>query len=462
MSEKQDSNEQRIDVSGIQVKLKPFMGMRPGVYLTILYSFILLIIIFFLFLFPGLRNPGSVLIVKTNPKGAAIRVDGVYMGLCESRIFVPKGTRIIEVVMPGFESQSEVHTIGARIFASRFFPLKYETEFTLHSADPAGAFALYASDFAAWTFAGEPTANWQVPMSLSEGAYRLGQYAPQDNNREEFNNILKAASRFTVTRASARDLARAKILLDANGSAPSPLSLVGSISDIMAFLSENSETPFWLAGLFPSDSQVASAIENSDWYKNNINRYTAFTGEPSVRGQNRYAGLTFTDVNLRNGFRICETQVSKGMFDTFLTENPQWREHLTNYVPDEITVNPFESINPDAVTGITWYAAKAFCDWFTIRYLPQGLQAKLPSEAEWEFSSRVIMSMRNPGWEWCADPYAPLNFISASNESIEAVGSPERTLRGRPISGTGANRASMPPDLSSPIITFRMAIDSAE
>ncbi|MCL2230089.1 MAG: SUMF1/EgtB/PvdO family nonheme iron enzyme [Treponema sp.] len=454
MQDKQDNNE-------IQVKLKPFMGMRPGVYLTILYSFILLIIIFFLFFSHGLKNPGSVLIVKTDPKNAAIRVDGVYKGLSGSRIFVPKGTHIIEAAMPGFESQSAQHTIGARIFASRFFPRKYEISFTLHSNDPVQAFADYASDFAQWTFAGEPTANWQVPMSLSEGAERLGRYANEGTNREEFEGILRAASRFASTRASLRDLVRAKILIDNNGNAPTPLSMVGSISDMLAFLSESNTSPYWLSNLFPSDSPVASQIENSDWYKNMNERISsaAIAVNPAVRGQVRYGGLTFIDINLGGSFRICDTFVPKSLFETFLNENEEWRAHHTNYAPDEITINPFENTNPDAVTGMTWYSAKAFCEWFTIRYLPAGLRARLPFSREWESAAWVMDGFSNPGWEWCEDAYTP-NYFAAPKEAIEKVGSPERVLRGRPITGVGAIMASMPSDLSSPIISFRIAIDS--
>ena len=90
------------DESEDKVRLKPVMGIRPGVYLTIIYSFILLLILFFLLVLPGLRNPGSVLIAKTMPEGAAVRVNDVYMGVSDSRIFLPDGTYTIEAVMPGF------------------------------------------------------------------------------------------------------------------------------------------------------------------------------------------------------------------------------------------------------------------------------------------------------------------------------------------------------------------------
>jgi len=329
-----------------QVKLKPFYGIRPGVYLTVIYSFILLTVFFLLFLLPGIKNPGVMLIVKTEPAGAAIRVNDVYMGLSGSRIFVPKGTHTIEAVMPGFESQSAVHTVPSRIFGSLFFPRLYRTEFTLKTSDPAAAFAFYASDFSEWTFAGEPTVSWQIPLSLSEGVYRVGPYVSEYKN--ELNDILMAAARFAVTNAAMKDLIRAKILFDNNGCAPSPLTLLYSISDIMAFLSQNPESARWLAEI--ASSEFMQIIWESAWYKN-MHTPSLNNERPVHLGTREISGITF---NLINDFMISENPVSKPMFETFLNENPLWREHLTDYYPNEISVNPMEILYINDMTAITW------------------------------------------------------------------------------------------------------------
>ena len=440
----------------IIVKLKPFMGMRPGVYLAVIYSFILLVILFFLLLYPGLKEPGAMLIVKTEPSGAAIRVNDVYMGVSDSKIFVPKGMHAIEAVMPGFESQSSAHEIPGRVLGSLFFPLIYRTEISLKTSNPAASFALYAADFASWTFAGEPTASWQIPLSLSEGAYRLGHYLQEAEQQE----ILKAASRFTVTRAALRDLIRAKILLDNSGGAPSAPALIGSISDIMVFLSENPGSAQWLSGLLPNE--IAAVIEASDWYKNSSAASSA--ARPINPGSRRIevAGLTFTEIT--GSFMISETPVPISLFETFLNENPEWQSRKTDYFQQEIAVNPLETYKRDAVTGVTWYAAEAFCKWLTGR-LPSsmaGMEVKLPTEAQWLAAAQSISNMRTPGWEWCADPFSPLSFIAASDEAIKAVGSPERILLGRPSLPSSETKASFPPDLSSPVITFRPVLAEIE
>jgi hypothetical protein len=450
MREKQGQAE----ITEDQVKLQPIKGIRPGVYLTVLYSAIIILILFLLLFLPGIRNPGSVLVVKTDPQGAAIRVDGAYMGTASDKIFVPKGQRTITAAAAGFESQDAVHKIPGRVFASLFFPRRYEVSFTLKTGDPAAAFALAAEDYAAWTFAPEPTSTWQIPLSLSDGAYRTGPFgdpAAQD--------ILKASSRFAVTKAALRDLVRAKMLLDNGGGSPSPVTLAGSASDILVFLSENSGSARWLADLLPPES--AKIIKESDWYKNepaakpnDLWHYAGHGYSFSLNLPTPYtiAALTFRLIPIANNlgdYMISDNPVPRTLYETFLNENPQWKDEQTGIFPAELYAGT-------EISEVSWFAAEAFCRWLTKR-LPDSVSARaeirLPTEAEWEYASTIISNMGDRRWEWCADNFAPLNFIKTTTE----IGSPERTLRGK---SQEMDRTSLPPDFSSPIVTFRPVIAS--
>jgi len=443
--------------SEIQVKLKPFMGMRPGVYLVILYSLALLIIMFFFLFLPGIKNNGSMLIVKSEPAGAAIRVNDIYMGLSGSKIFVPKGTHNIDVVMPGFKTQSDVIQVQGRIFASLFFPKIKRVEYTLKPAELsadgiASTFALYAADFASWTFAGEPTVAWQVPMSLSEGAYRIGPYAA--DAKTELNEILKAAAGFAVTKAALRDIIRAKLLLDGKGSSPSPLTLLGSITDAMVFISENPESAKAIFDLLPRET--VKLITDSNWNKNRSLQVPPQAGYGAA-GRFTFFNLNFISIPQSNAM-ISETVVPRSVFESFLNENSQYREQKTDYFPDEISSLP--EIDRNAVTGITWYAAEAFCKWLSLRVTQPNMEIRLPTENELQSALNRVQFLQEPAWEWCASPYAPLK-IKASAKAIEAIGSPEHTLFGI-ASQTQFKRASLPPDLSSPFVTFRLILAPKE
>jgi hypothetical protein len=440
MREKQTETDDR-------VKLKPFLGIRPGVYLTAIYSVILLGILFLLLVYPGLKNPGAVLRINAEPRGAAIRVDGVYMGTSTDKIFAPKGERVLEAVLPGFETESVTAQIPGRVFGSLFFPRSYSVSFTLKTNNAATVLAQAAGDYAAWSFGGEPTAAWQIPLDLSEGAYRAGQNDPS------YTEILTAAARFAVTRAALRDLVRAKILLDSAGLSPSPAGLIHSASDILSFLSENSGSAQWLSGILPPES--AAIVKTSAWYKNET-VYPAHIRADRLEGARRLtlAGITFIGID---GFMISEYPVPRSLFETFLNENPSWREQNDGDTAQIFSVFPERG---NEVTGVSWFTAEAFCQWLSKRLPPSmsGMEVRLPTESEWETAVLSgAINTENSVFEWCADPFAPLQFIKVSAKAMQAVGSPERTLRGL-SSKTPENRASMPPGFSSPFVTFRAVI----
>ena len=362
-------------------------------------------------------------------------------------------------------------------------------DFSLETADPAAAFSLYSKEFAEWSFGGEPTENWQIPLVLSEGAYRIGKSKLEGSEelKEELQQILLAASRFAETKAALRDLIRAKMLLDNYGNAPSPLAVIGSISDILTFLSDNPGSASWLYRILPDN--IASVIGNSNWLSDEFRAPVEFLPDfeaTSVLSRHQLSGLNFINMNAGrlfntgyvstykplgnstyiNSFLISEFPVSRSLFETFLYEKPEWKEHYTDYFTEEIAVIPGMN-ERGIITGITWYAADAFCKWLTGRLPPSlaGMEVRLPTEAEWEYASLSISNMQGAGWEreWCADFYTPLHFITVPEKGIQAVGSPERSIRSRTIrepefTGSAAQRASLPPDLSSPFVTFRPVI----
>jgi gamma-glutamyl hercynylcysteine S-oxide synthase len=483
------------------VRLKPILGMRPGLYLTLLYGVVILLVLYLILLRPGITRPGAVVVFTSEPWGAAVRVDGLYAGSSPCKIFVPKGKREIEVVMPGFTGERIEAEIPGRVFASLLFPKRFPLYVRLNAAEPLKPLEIAASDFAAWSFGPEPTADWQIPMALSEGVYRAGSASVNAGG------ILEAAARFAVTRAGLRDLVRAKNLSVNGGNAASPLILMRSVSDIISFLENNPNAAAWLADTLPQEP--ASLLVSSSWYQNQLaghaalitrenlsaapGEFSAVMGNPPFP-QIRIAGLMFTGLNggnLAQGepfphlapiepFMICSTVVPAPAFADFLDANPQWspdqREALESrgLATDEYLAD-FEAGIGRTITGInavSWYAARAFCEWLGTK-LPDSLsgwEVRLPTEAEWEYAvksaekwERQGLLVRGNAWEWCGDPYSHLPFISATSDAITAVGSPEYPLRGGSmlnsvIPANVETRASLPPESCSVFVSFRPVI----
>ena len=471
--------------------------MRPGVYLTIMYALLLLGAAFFLLLFPGIAFPGSVLSVNSEPQGAAVRVDGVTLGATPCDLTIPRGTAHIELALPGFAPLRMEQDIPGSYFASLFFPKRIPLFGTLTAAEPAEALALSAADYARWSFTGEPTAAYQIPQDLSEGAYRLGPAAAADRSfQDEMNEILGAAARFAVTRAALRDLIRAKSLADGGGLSPSPLALADTAAAVLGYLSENSGAAVWLAETLPPES--AGTVEGSSWHSRTLSAAADLTGGPSTE---RTGPAVIPGEALRNfrpvpggefiqaegfprrvkleGFYIYATELRGEDWERFLRDNPRWRRENAETLIAQGLASPGyldEPVNPPypvaGAPGISWFAAAAYCEWLTASLPPSlaGWEARLPYEAEWEYAASLAgngtLDLENmPGgfWEWCADPYAPLNYLSAEDDAAAAVSSAERSLRGGSwINSPGSvgieTRASLAPSSSSPFVSFRPAL----
>ena len=491
-----------------RVRLKPVLGVKPGYYLAVFYGLAMLLVLFFVFLYPGLSRPGSVARVRSEPSGAAFHLDGVYMGTTPCDVFVPEGRHVVELSLPRFTPLRREEEFRGRIFASRFFPLSHPVEGTLETDDSVAVFALAAADYAAWTFGGEPTATWQVPQSLSEGAYRGGPRLESAAGGLDADGILRAAARFAVTRAALRDLGRAKFLADNGGLSPSPVTLYRSAAGMLLYLSENPGFAETLAGLLPEEA--APAFTGSAWYRKGAASPSwgdrpEKGGEPAAVGGGLDAGsgttpapvppaggnrpanrsvpaalrlgsLNFIPLPEDGGsdaghgllFLICETEVSKEAFEGFLRERPQWgRDRLPALVDGGLVNGDYllDSSEGDSVTAVSWYAAGAFCAWLG-ESLPPSMGAwelRLPTEAEWEQAAGAegLRDMTGGAWEWCADPFAPLPFLPAPARAIEAVGSPQRPVRGGAWINTGIDtgaRGSLPPELCSPFVSFRPVI----
>jgi formylglycine-generating enzyme required for sulfatase activity len=208
-------------------------------------------------------------------------------------------------------------------------------------------------------------------------------------------------------------------------------------------------------------------------------------------------------------FFLAANEVSDDEWAAFLVENPEWRQENTDALTENRLVNLQYMAKPDdkaypapTVSGVSWYAAEAYCRWLTSK-LPSGFsgwEARLPSEIQWEYAAKGTVkgldggriTRMTPGrneaggqagslnqagsqtgllnqaglWEWCEDLFVPVYFLGASGESIRAVGSPKRSVRG----GSWVNpartvspetRAGLVPWSCSPFVSFRPVITRA-
>jgi hypothetical protein len=459
-----------------EMRLKAVLGIRPEVYVPVIGAFLVAAALFFLLFFPGLANPGSVIAFRSEPSGAAVSVDGVYAGQTPCDVFTVRGSRAITMTIPGFRGGSAALTVKSRIFGSLFFPRRDAVHITLKEEAPNAALLAGAREFAAWSFTAESTEVYQIPLVLSEGAYRSGPGAENEAARREVLDILAGAARFTQTKAGMKDLIRALHLSGNGGNAPSPLSLVSSIEDALSFLQDNPASAAWLAAVLPPEAR--EVLRQSAWQSA---RYAAAERDTGARHEavptpEAVAPALIEDVAFirsSDDLWAAAAPVTAAQFARFTEANPEWREEAAETLAEQglatvdylITVEDSRYPAP-TVSGVSWYAAEAYCRWLSAR-LPaflSGWTAALPSETEWdEAASTTGVEGAGTIWEWCADPYAPFPALKADQTVIERIGSPEKLVRGanwtRPARTDSEARpfarGSVSPESSTPFVSFQ-------
>ena len=150
-------NKKKIEIKEIEaVKLKPFLGMKPGLYLTIVYSILLLLILFWVFVLPGIRKNGALVSFHTVPEAAAVYLDDTYIGSTPFTIFVPKGPHTLRIEKPFFSSFSETIQTSGRVFASLLLPKRVRYSADLEMLDE--------SAYLNWRF--QHVSNWALVGSF--------------------------------------------------------------------------------------------------------------------------------------------------------------------------------------------------------------------------------------------------------------------------------------------------------
>lgn len=529
----------------VEVHLKPFLGMRPGLYLTIIYALIAAAVLFFLFFYKGLRDRGTFLKVTTFPPGAAVLIDGRYAGSTPCEVLVKKGQRTITASRPHFQPAVLEGTFKGPVFGTLFVRPRRAWTPALALTDSKGLVVAALQDLAAnYAF------DRHVPEVLDQTA--LASFGAGPAAWSDFSELLDKAAYFLLYPHQLEHLVKAGATVESGGKALTPGSLLDLVERFSRELTRHENFAFWLSLILPEE--LAKKYTSSAWYQDFTKRYLAHLqaleaqarAKPPVPAAAPYriSGMAFrpipaglliagsaqegaSAVHLPHGVQVpslmmAETEVPNRLYREFLDANPEWRKSNSEALAAKGWVNEgylqswSGEVYPDGagdlpVTGVSYYAAEAFCRWFTAR-LPaflSGYEAHLPSEAEWEWAARGglvgnpypqgakpltevffqegITGPRPVGssapngyglrdvsgnvWEWCSDWYSPAAYMLTSwdpqknpvDRSADIPIGTDKAVRG----GSWANekelvklytRAAQPASWCTPYLGFRVVL----
>lgn len=422
MSKKDRTGSQTLS-DDLAVHLKPILGARPGAYLTGLYAVALVVILFFILLYPGLHARGSFLAVSTYPDKVTVKVDGVYAGSTPCTIFLKRGARTVELSKPYYAPVTLRENVTGRVFATLLFPDKKRTRQQLAVADLDGLLSWSLQDF---------QKNPEIPQVISDAS----RAASDDGSRFKMYDFLDNSARYVTSEQQLRELLVAAARASTDGSFLSPSSLVALVEDSLHVKQKYDNMPSWL--LLTLARTKAERLASTEWvqkylsdYRDTMSKYYQARFPPSegaggrllvLRGAS-YRSIPAGELTMGrddnvdslgkmvdqvlphpvavDSFYLGETDVTNSQFASFVAQNPQWSPtNVSNlkaagladdsYLPDWVNGRPPAGREDDPVTSVSFFAAAAFCQWLTPSAeaaLP-GYAARLPYESEWEWAAR--------------------------------------------------------------------------
>lgn len=527
------SNEEQPRPEDVEVKLSPVLGVDPTVYVPIVWGVLLLVVLFFVLVFPGIRRHGSLVTVVTSPPRASLVVDGARIGTAPGAFFLASGRREIEVRRPGFSTYRESIDIPGRLVGSWIAPRRMELRVTLTGADPASLVNDALLELSDWALTGEASGQYQFPPVARALAADLSAVAPDDGEpptsgaqvasaeaREAWDAFTRDALAHVASEAQLNDLAAASLGFAGPGSAAVPGGIAATVQRLARVTDRAELFPLQVSNVLAAEREAL--LVQTRWVEDAAARARrlaalALEGRPEVAGPvTGYAlGLDFVDLPggevvlggedraARGGdlpyrttlgaYAIGSTEVPFSAYAAFTEANPRWRAEnrdalVADGLVDEdylVELRAMRATPALPVSGVSAHAAEEFARWYST-LLPAGLEARLPTEAEWAFALRVagdsagvfagaeVSGPRPVGlagggaleallgnvWEWTSDPFAAYGFVHAD--------APARAAAARVVRGGGwatdelafrpGDRGALDPSWCSTFVGFRLVV----
>ena len=467
-----------------KVRLKPFLGMQPRVWLPILYLILVIIAIFSLFFWPGISNPGSRVIIDSTPKGAAVVWNGKLYGETPLQAFFPQGNGVLKLEKPGFETLTQNFTSENSLFLSLFFPKTVHLRITLKPESSEKLLNLFRTNLAKWSVAAPFSEVYRFPPLFTrfvDDAHAAGFSDPQ------IRSELLAERRFVVDPQMYDDYGVALGLW--KKTPPKNWEAQCQLWEKNLETSQNGRVVFWV--LANQEKTVRDRLSDSPsaFVVSNLNKLmlSSVPHQPTTVSNTsviNFSGFQFQPIPggsfawgyrgakpelpinppfelpcLRNvqAFWLAAHETTQAQFYRFIQSQPQWgpsnkeeleKKGMVNSAYLANWTNNKPSSPNSAVSDVSWYAAQAYVNWLnTSAQVPKGKKAVLPSEVQWEWAARDakwnyspdykkghssalgLWNMQDGVWEWTASSWAPGDQLVNANPIIDST-SWFRTLKG--------------------------------
>lgn len=414
------------------VKLKPFHGIRPGIYILIIWALIILLLAFVLFVLPGLVSNTSYVTFDEPVVGSGVYEDGIYLGSATDGVYKTTGGNHKYTFTYEGEEYGEVESkVKRKVFFTLFShkPQLIVPERSYNDEVKEKVVSAFIRDVTSYSAVISAPDTFHYPPIFSAFASNSVEMSIKDVR----DAWLLALSHISSSSLYEDYKVGKEILLK---------------SGILFETEESKELEYYIEALFNGEKVI---LEKS--MENNILLPTKdgdfFHYEPTIVEMGYSTTLTVESAKEAPvkvevyEFSIARNLVTEHDWALFVEENPKWsKDNLETLVEEGlvdsnylkgITLSPYiNSIRP--IRNISYYAASAYVEWKSGK---DGVIYHIPTEKEWytasfstkdkEYVTSLVYVENNPTtptamlgllWEFTSTPFIPLSRITDYDKII--------------------------------------------
>jgi len=399
------------------VVLKPVFGIKPGIYLLVIYTIIILLVLFLIGFLPGIVKGGRYVTFQSVLSGSGIEVDGTYLGSADYQYFIESGEHEIIVRKADVIVTKETLKIDHPLFFTWLVHRTKKVGLPLGELTAEEKRKILAFDL-------EEIVRYSAITEYD----KVTVYPPLFENLRKDNEALKGNE--DILSLAANFITSGTMYDEAEQTVPETEAAMQAAKAL--FAEGNGQKQFGEKARQTTVKGKRTTLKGP--FEQDGIAYEAHDFVMGDTAMNIYPDTNEAGVDVHTeSFAIATTPVSQYQWALFMEANPSWakdkkdtllQESKTDdsYLAGISPTSSFSGARP--VTNISWNAAEAFCSWLSKE---TGKEIFLPSEAEWTLAAmsagdktqEKTMSiaddlsdspsgMLGGVWEMTSTPYIPL------------------------------------------------------
>ncbi|MGL1892153.1 MAG: PEGA domain-containing protein [Spirochaetaceae bacterium] len=430
-------NKEKIDASHINITLKPFLNIKPQIYIPIIYSVIFAIVFFTIIILPGILKNGTELNITSTPGNASVYIDDVRIGSTPLKVFVEKGKKTILIKKDNFIDVLIDKKVRGKLFFSLFNKKREDIHTNLLSKNGKQILENAYLEMSRWSLINNKDVKnrYRIPslLSLSVKDY----YRSTDFDKKTLDNYLLSSIKLVTNENIFSDYLRAIMISESDYRLPSISSIKNSIIFVNNIVEENPNTPLLLYNEILKDIKSDNKYYKllTDRHRKIINKNVISFEDPKDDvdiGSMTFkyipnSNITPYDVNFihnitEESFYISELMVSKENYLDFVSKNPEWNtENKDSLVSDKLVDNYYLSFenSEEYITNVSYFAALAWCKWANSYYeIPEGWIINLPTENMWFSAVLYGINLNVEAWQWTDQGFYLYDHFLTNNNGV--------------------------------------------